>query len=190
MALENEAHGELSRETVLAEYQAYRELITQEASLINQRMSWFVAIQSFSLVSFALLSNGLAGTAFILTATVIALFSITMSVSFWASYRAANAALAEIEAKWVSYSQSYAQSDSGLGTFVYARMTAGQPWFRDANVLPIGISVIWISFLIVMWTLDTTDLNRVINELGTSTEGEQPSEKPPWEERPGPMINE
>ena len=89
------------REFALRLYQAYREKVTHEDQLVNQRMLWFVTFEALLFTSFALLTQGDFGpVAFKLTTVIFGVLGLCAAVSSLLSIGAASDAIKSTDQQW------------------------------------------------------------------------------------------
>ena len=137
-------------------YESYRLKVLGENELVHQRMSWFIPLQSFLFISFALFSNGSAfeGARFF----VFWGFAIVGCVSALATFVSVQCAFAAIH-HTVDRWKTEVLPDEALDKL--PALTRGKPGARTAGygkifavVFPLCVAAFWVLIaVLVVWPL-------------------------------------
>lgn len=157
----------MSDSKLRALYNIYRGRIEHEDSLVNQRTSWFITLQSFLFTSVALSLSRVSDLFFAKFISILSLVGISISITTIVSVLAAHRAISAVVVKWkdeilVNRDESELFKDdfldlptiagTGLGFLAISRGKI------SSFLVPFIIIVAWILLLVLIW-IDACDLS-------------------------------
>ncbi len=147
-------------------YKTYRERISHEDHLINQRTIWFVTLQAFLFTSISLLAGEFTGYQFEFLVTCYGLIGMIISFTTFMSVRAAQAANETIKLLWkdlvAQHGPTFHPPIAGGGQNCGICFRGG----LSSVVLPVAIGLVWILVISTVWLVENPPTEFVV----TSTE--------------------
>lgn len=133
-------------------YDRFRERISREDELINQRTTWFVTFEAFLFTSFAFLVGKFAGIQFELLSSCLGFVGISVATTTFVSVRAAQCAINSLKLKWETLTKDMRKDHLpplvGSGSNKRVRMRGS----TSSVCLPIAISFGWLMVLAIIWS--------------------------------------
>ena len=147
-------------------YEAYREKVTHEDTLINFRSSWFVTLQAFLFTSFALSLGKFDGATAQFAPFLFGGIGFAACIATFMSVRAAHMAIEKITNKWMyPYEDKKGQVDLKIGVKhivdpdgIFPAIKGGGSNTNIARLgsvssfwLPVVVSLFWVAFLVLAY---------------------------------------
>ncbi|MEL7092264.1 MAG: hypothetical protein AAFN94_11070 [Pseudomonadota bacterium] len=163
-------------------YELYRERISHEDLLINQRTIWFVTLQAFLFTSISLLAGEFTGYQFEFLVTCYGLIGMIVSGTTFLSVRAAQDANDTIKELWKKLASDFGPTyhppiaGGGQGVGICQRGSL------SSVVLPVAIGFVWMLVISTVWVVENPPTEYIV----TTTDIAPPPS--PDVQLPGPFI--
>lgn len=168
-------------------YDTYRERISHEDNLINQRTIWFVTLQAFLFTSISLLAGEFTGYQFEFLVTCYGLIGMVISFTTFMSVRAAQMANETIKKLWkellAEHGPSFHPPIAGGGQNRGICFRGG----LSSVVLPVAVGFVWTLVITTVWVVENPPTEFVVTTTETVVE-EIPQIPEP--NIPGPFVVE